>query len=730
MADGLPLSSSPVVAALLDLLRLLLPGGREPSLPRRLVVEAWRSPYFDWSALAHPIQPGDAARLDAIARYGRVIRGLSQWREALQQLAATNENLETTLTRAGEQEELSGAQPPGSHVVRRLEAVFHDFHTSLAPPARIQTMAGFVRWLETLIGRDPLQENSAQANTQTLISLNIVGCVRQESNSAIHLHPSSFALHPSSTSDMAALKTFTEMLRGLVAAEEAVPGGEPLDYAHFFAELTGAVNATFYQESATHRPGEILVAAVPQARGLPFQAVAVLGMAEGEFPATISEDPFLRDDDRRHLRLEPSTRSAEQEFFYETITRPARFLLLTRPRLSESGAGWLPSPFWDAVRRVVPVTPRQLNAGHPVSPAEAASWPELLESLAAYSLEIREQSLEIAEGLSPPAYAWTTTHSISAATRILRQRQTRQGGRHDGDLMDLRPAFGAHFGRDHVWSISRLETYRSCRFFFFISHVLGIEPRRDPVEGINARQLGSVYHRIFEAVYRPPLPPSGAGEQAMFAHVMDRATPILDAAPRDEGFRVTAWWAQTREEIIANVTRSVIVLADPALAAGFFPWRFELWFDEDTLLTINDGDEDGIQLRGIIDRIDRNEAGQLRVIDYKLAGPSSFREQDLAAGRTLQLPLYALAVETALRLGPVADGFYWHFQQGERSKFTLNAFSGGPRAAMDTAFAHAWSAVRSAREGDFRPTPPSAGCPDHCPAAAFCYHYHPRRTAG
>ena len=36
-----------------------------------------------------------------------------------------------------------------------------------------------------------------------------------------------------------------------------------------------------------------------------------------------------------------------------------------------------------------------------------------------------------------------------------------------------------------------------------------------------------------------------------------------------------------------------------------------------------------------------------------------------AEGRKLQLPLYALAAQETLRLGVVADGFYWHFVQGE-----------------------------------------------------------------
>ena len=50
LVDGLPLRENPAVAALLGLLQMALPNpAGELSLPRRTVVEAWRSPYFDWS---------------------------------------------------------------------------------------------------------------------------------------------------------------------------------------------------------------------------------------------------------------------------------------------------------------------------------------------------------------------------------------------------------------------------------------------------------------------------------------------------------------------------------------------------------------------------------------------------------------------------------------------------------------------------------------------------------
>jgi hypothetical protein len=116
----------------------------------------------------------------------------------------------------------------------------------------------------------------------------------------------------------------------------------------------------------------------------------------------------------------------------------------------------------------------------------------------------------------------------------------------------------------------------------------------------------------------------------------------------------------------------------------------------------------------------------LRIIDYKTAGPGSFTNRSVVEGKKLQLPLYALAAEQALKLGQVVDGFYWHVQQAEASSFSLSGFDGGPAAAIETALAHAWSAVRGAREGRFTPRPPDGGCPDYCPAAGFCWRYRPR----
>ena len=240
------------------------------------------------------------------------------------------------------------------------------------------------------------------------------------------------------------------------------------------------------------------------------------------------------------------------------------------------------------------------------------------------------------------------------------------------------------------------------------------------MEGLDARQLGNLYHRILEAVYQAVPFEKRADGEALKQALPAVATPILDAAPLEEGFRATAWWQQTRAEIVANVERSLEMLS--ALEGGFVPVAFEAGFFGPQALAV-DATGDTFRLHGLIDRVDRAPDGRIRIVDYKTAGPYSYTTTALEKGEKLQLPLYALAAQKALGFGEVADGFYWHVRQAEPSTLQLAGY--GVEAAIDTAVAHAWEVVRGVRQGNFHPAPPAGGCPDYCPAATFCWQYKP-----
>ena len=709
IVDGLPLQRNPAVAALLSLLRLALPAG--DYLAWRETVGAWRSPYFDWEGTSLSITSHDAEMLDMVARWGSVIGGMEHWRETFDLLRATAE----------EPQALDEEGPPVPDLLptgddaERLWELFRGFVERITPPRGHHSCRDFVAWLEDLIGDVEPDQDAAPAPAGRSL-----GLARQALDG-----PSDLAER-----DLAALEALKDILRGLVWAEEAV-GCAAQSFATFFADLEGAVDAATYRIPLPPDEETILAADVAQARGLPFRAVAVLGLAEGEFPQTLQEDPFLRDADRCRLRrdfdlqIDLSTEGAETEYFYEAITRPREALLLTRPRIADNGAPWQASPYWEEVRRRLEVTPQRLTTQHRPTPDKAASWPEVLQTL---STHVHDDV----------AWAWAADHrpaacdTIERAVTILAQRTRQQGdeaatparGAYDGDLTRWGETFRRVFGPGHTWSASRLEAYHTCPFFFFVGSVLDLEPRARPIEGLDARQLGNIYHHVFEQLYRAV--GHGANLEGLLEALPDVAREVLDAAPHREQFRATAWWEQTRQEIEANVVRSLEALE--SRSDDFTFYRAEQTFGipdrPGPPLVVHDG-ADALSLRGYIDRVDRSRDGPVRIIDYKTAGPYSYTDQALREGKKLQLALYALAAEQALRLGAVAEGFYWHVRHAEPSKLTLSEF--GPAEAMETAVAHAWEAVRGARGGCFVPQVPDDGCPSYCPAAAFCWHFAPRR---
>ena len=98
---------------------------------------------------------------------------------------------------------------------------------------------------------------------------------------------------------------------------------------------------------------------------------------------------------------------------------------------------------------------------------------------------------------------------------------------------------------------------------------------------------------------------------------------MLDEAPKRHGFRATAWWSQTRAEIVETIRQSLTALAE--LSDEFRPIGFEQKFGDDQELTVEAAEGAGVfRLHGVIDRIDKADDGRLRVIDYKTGGPSSF----------------------------------------------------------------------------------------------------------
>lgn len=713
LREGLNLAVNPAVAALMSLLALPLKDGPAGNWAYRPLLDAWRSPYFE-NLAPGLISHRSADHLSAAARQGLVLHGLNQWRTALAQLVKQAAHQNKTPSPPDDEEFVQSGQISPAEA-QTLQYAFETFVARLTPLPQA-TLREYVTYVEDLIGQDPqLERPEKEESSNAGQSLGIVGQARRAEATAAR--------------DIAALRAFKDVLRGLVLAgsffqQNTNPtgntaGAESITYDRFYEELRGAVQGAVY----TTPPPEPLEAALPvlsvlNSRGLSFRAVAILGLAEGEFPRAEQEDILLREEDRAALRqagllhLEPRLRGDEITFFYQAVTRARGQLLLCRPYLADDGQPWEPSPYWQQVRRLFATTPLfHIRPEDPLPLSEVASPQELAQTLT----QLGQTGLELTGYWSTQAAAGLRRSGVILQARLAAQAQ----GPFEGDLSRLAEQFRATYGPQHVWSASRLEAYGLCPHHFWLGQDLALESRRPPEEGFDVLMLGSMYHKILEEIYRQA--GAAADSAQLLALLPSVAGAVFDNAPAVYGFHPTPLWDIQRRELEQILAQTLVALAEatngstPLVQEQIFGMR-----DQPPLVVQRDGDE--FWVRGFIDRIDQDADGRLRIIDYK-SGSTPIAARDLAEGRRLQIALYALAARNALKLGEVADGFYWHIGSARASSLKLAGYEGGLEAALDTAISYAFRHIAGVRNGRFAPAPPAAGCPGHCPGANFCWRY-------
>jgi ATP-dependent helicase/nuclease subunit B len=151
-------------------------------------------------------------------------------------------------------------------------------------------------------------------------------------------------------------------------------------------------------------------------------------------------------------------------------------------------------------------------------------------------------------------------------------------------------------------------------------------------------------------------------------------------------------------------------------------------------VTIPLGDET-IRLRGRVDRVDILPEGRFMITDYK-TGSSHPRLRDIRAGRALQLPLYLLAVETLTGMEGVA-GTYYTLRRGKIRnqpvfwdaglKDCFACFPGSSRNSVedirelvDVTLAWVQRYLSGIRAGCFPPRSDTGPCPAYCGLKTIC----------
>ncbi len=548
-------------------------------------------------------------------------------------------------------------------------------------------------------------------------------------------------------------------------------GAERIDAltSHANQEITLAEFVDTLSETAAHAPaaqmgdgsGCVRVLSAESARMTRPRHLIVGGLSEQSFPAPHRGAVALAG----AANAADLARSAEMLLFYQLVTRPTQTLTLSYPALDERAQTLPASPFLIELERAfgdasVPRTDQPLNYGQQaVDDDPPLSRSELRRSAVGRALDRRREllaSMTKADGAA----------ILDGIEAVADRGRRDEFGAFEGLLTSEAAAarLSESFGPQFLWSPSRLETYAACPFLFFGQHLLRLHPTPELVLASDMRRRGSVLHEVLAQLYAglrgQSLDPETANAilmdqfQAALANVAEaRPGRGVDAAIREIERRQIAAWAEEFAKQDADY-RAAWQSLDQPLAPTYFEARFgpgskrsesksdaELSTDKPFALNTNvSGAAERVQFTGQIDRIDVGRVGDrtvFNVIDYKTSARAAVRDAEIHAGRQIQLPLYAMAIEQLLlaeqNAAPLSAG-YWSVQG---RGFALGARTGGPlpineirdgalrpapswESTRDKLIARIGEIIGDIRRGRFPVFNDDANCTDNCELRTIC----------
>jgi ATP-dependent helicase/nuclease subunit B len=616
-------------------------------LPRKALME-----WLTGSPVKSPRSDIRPSQWDVLSRNAGIVAGVDQWEDRLERYAA---RLERSVS--DQSEEVSEAKfermTQAATDARALLNFVIELNTNLIPPDDGQPWPDFVDWTLGLVQKY-LNDDALPADEET---------------------------------NLESLRSGLREMEVLADLESSTT----LDKFHTaFDDMLSTPSAR------KGRFGEgVFVGPVGASIGLRFDKVYLVGMIEGLVPPRIGDDPLLPDKERGQSGL-PLRRDTATEERYKYLAAMAagtsRVLTFARGDNTAQKAQHPSRWFLEEASR--------LNGSQVFATTLATlrdkPWLEVVASQ-----EGGLRGIDAAQPADAHDYdlhgllRWKRSgrpigkHHLAASenvlSRALQMEQART--RHsltiwDGDLSEVSGTSRRIALTDRsVFSPTRLESWATCPYRYFLSSVLGIAALEQPedVATITPLERGSLVHSILESFIREaqrqtmiPRP----DEASNIAHLR-LLMAIADRELRDaENRGVTGkrlLWELAQADIRSDLSTFLEEDSRIRREYGVSPHSVELTFGTPRHRRRDATAAPPVELpahgtstlsfRGIIDRLDVSASGEKAlVIDYKTGSPGPFARLDkdpVDRGKHVQLPVYGLAVRQLLGENVDIRVAYW-----------------------------------------------------------------------
>lgn len=427
-------------------------------------------------------------------------------------------------------------------------------------------------------------------------------------------------------------------------------------------EFSAALGLMFSQSDIGTIPtsaDEVVIGSASLLRTSKIQTAIIMGLNEGEFPASIKDNGIFTDIDKEllnklniELSSNTSVKTSEELFFvYRALSSPEKKLILSCSILSSDGSTQRKSIVMERIRKLLP-----------------------------FSSEIKESEIQFLDKI------WNTQSARSAypifankkGAEKIKEIITQENDLFTIDLdapisqksCSVSPSIAKElFGNHLSLTQSRLEKYVLCGFDYYCTYVLGLRESKRAVFQLN--DIGTFIHYILE-MFMKEITKDGTMNLTLSDDEIDAILKTIVSKYLFDLLGENYAISNRTKHLFMRLNKLSFMIAKNLInefqESDFYPTHFEMKFGmgNDSIdaleFELNDGSK--LSLRGIADRIDTYKKDgnvYIRVVDYK-TGSKEFSLDDIKDGINTQLLIYLFSIckiknlEQKSRFGCDKDG--------------------------------------------------------------------------
>ncbi len=439
----------------------------------------------------------------------------------------------------------------------------------------------------------------------------------------------------------------------------------------------------------------VFVGQVGDPLGMELERLIILGMAEGTFPHSPSDDPLLPDRERKaagdDLCLLADQHHDQHRSFLAAMAS-ARSTTLVYARGDARRASEQHPSRW-LLDTATALAGRRVESGdlERLSGDESCDWLEHIPSFSGrvVAAEFPATDQEFRLRLLAPAsssddHPLPDDRVLARGVELASARASDRFTRFDGNLsaLNLSELTGS------VMSPTSLEAWADCPMRYLFKHVLGVQTAEQPEElvAISALEKGSLVHEVLDEFMKDQLgrglvpPPGQPWTEEQHRRLLEIGEQKCAEAEAKGLTGTPVYWHHDRSRIMADLDRFLREDNELRQQRLVAPVASELAFGmgdnkagDYEAIEVDMPNGQAVRFRGQIDRVDQGEGGLL-VTDYKIGKSDPYKDLDegsndwdpVQRGTRLQLPVYGLAARAGLaNSGVPVRGQYW-FVTGEQ----------------------------------------------------------------